>query len=46
MWDDDKTAYVPAGIDVLTFRGTKIAEVMSFLTADFSRYGLPEELLS
>jgi RNA polymerase sigma-70 factor (ECF subfamily) len=45
MWDDDKAAYVPGGIDVLTFRGTKIAEVTAFLTADFSQFGLPGELL-
>ncbi|MFC0106468.1 RNA polymerase subunit sigma-70 [Kibdelosporangium aridum] len=36
--------YVPAGLDLLRFDGSKIAEVVSFLTADFPRYGLPTKL--
>ncbi|CAM3889827.1 RNA polymerase subunit sigma-70 [Kibdelosporangium persicum] len=36
--------YVPTGLDLLRFEGTRIAEVVSFLTADFSRYGLPEKI--
>ncbi|GAA0979061.1 sigma-70 family RNA polymerase sigma factor [Acrocarpospora macrocephala] len=45
MWDADRAAYTPAGLDVLTLRGTKIAEVVSFLIADFSRFGLPSNVV-
>ena len=44
MWNDDVSAYVPAGLDLVTLRGTQIAEVVSFLTADFPTYGLPDRL--
>jgi hypothetical protein len=45
MWDRDQAAFVPAGLDVLTLRGTEIAEVVAFLTADFAPFGLPEKIL-
>lgn len=44
LWDADRAAHVPAGLDVLTLRGDRIAEVVSFLTADFGRFGLPSEI--
>ncbi|MGP4028390.1 sigma-70 family RNA polymerase sigma factor [Actinomadura sp. 3N407] len=44
MWDDARAVYVPAGLDLLVLRDTRIAEVVSFLDADFSRFGLPMEL--
>ncbi|TCO43777.1 sigma-70 family RNA polymerase sigma factor [Actinocrispum wychmicini] len=44
MWDDTEAAYIPAGIDVLALRGPKITEVVSFLTADFTLFRLPERL--
>src|SRR5437899_2701631 len=44
MWDDAKAAYLPAGIDVLSLSGRKITAVVSFLTADFTRFGLPDRL--
>ncbi|TDC97808.1 sigma-70 family RNA polymerase sigma factor [Actinomadura sp. 7K507] len=44
MWDDARAAYVPAGLDLLVLRDTRIAEVVSFLDADFSSFGLPMEL--
>ncbi|WP_326555621.1 sigma-70 family RNA polymerase sigma factor [Micromonospora sp. NBC_01813] len=44
MWSDDRAAYVPAGLDVLTLRGRQVAEVVSFLDADFPAFGLPAEL--
>jgi RNA polymerase sigma-70 factor (ECF subfamily) len=36
--------FVPSGLDVVTLRGSAIAEVVSFLEADFPEYGLPVEL--
>lgn len=44
LWDADRAAHVPAGLDVLTLRGDRIAEVVSFLAADFGRFGLPSEI--
>jgi RNA polymerase sigma-70 factor (TIGR02960 family) len=40
----DGTAYVPMGLDVLTVRGGVVQEVVAFLEADFSRFGLPERI--
>lgn len=36
--------YVPQGLDLLVLRGSAIAEVVSFLEADFAEFGLPVEL--
>jgi hypothetical protein len=44
MWNPEKNAYIPAGLDLLALRGDKIAEVVSFLTAGFGMFGLPEEI--
>ena len=44
MWDDKLSVYGRAGLDVLTIRGDRIAEVVSFLTADLTEFGLPKEL--
>jgi RNA polymerase sigma-70 factor (TIGR02960 family) len=44
MWNAERETYVPGGLDVLTLRGDRIAEVVSFLNADFSFFGLPDEL--
>lgn len=44
MWDETMGVYVAAGLDLLALRGTGIAEVVSFLTADLSDFGLPREL--
>ncbi|GAA2365330.1 sigma-70 family RNA polymerase sigma factor [Nonomuraea africana] len=46
MWDEHRARYVPAGLDLLVLRGTKVAEVVSFLDADFPAFGLPAELTS
>jgi RNA polymerase sigma-70 factor (TIGR02960 family) len=43
LWDEDKGGYVAAGLDLLFLRGTNVAEVVSFLQADFAAYGLPAE---
>lgn len=44
LWAEEQGAYVPGGLDLLTLRGTKIAEVVAFRTADFSMFGLPEKI--
>ncbi|GAA3396610.1 RNA polymerase subunit sigma-70 [Cryptosporangium minutisporangium] len=36
--------YRPSGLDVLTVRSGRVAEVVSFLTADLTAFGLPENL--
>jgi RNA polymerase sigma-70 factor (TIGR02960 family) len=43
MWDG--TAYVPMGLDVLTVRDGAVHEVVSFLEADFARFGLPPRIM-
>ncbi|GAB2748394.1 sigma-70 family RNA polymerase sigma factor [Amycolatopsis magusensis] len=44
LWDEERGAYLPGGLDLLSLRGGRIAEVVSFLDADFGRFGLPERL--
>ena len=45
MWDAGRSAYVFHGIDVLTFRGTRIAAITAFLhNGLFADFGLPDEL--
>lgn len=44
LWDDERDAYVPAGLDLLALRGQRVAEVVSFLDARFSSFGLPAQL--
>jgi RNA polymerase sigma-70 factor (TIGR02960 family) len=36
--------YVPSGLDVVVLRESEIAEVVSYLEADFPAFGLPAEL--
>lgn len=43
-WDPARGGFVPGGLDVLAVRGDRIAEVVSFLRADFALFGLPPEL--
>ena len=43
-WDEERGVHLPCGLDVLAVRSDRIAEVVSFLDADFSRFGLPESL--
>jgi RNA polymerase sigma-70 factor (TIGR02960 family) len=40
----DGDRYVPGGLDLLALRGGRVAEVVSFLDADFARFGLPAVL--
>jgi RNA polymerase sigma-70 factor (ECF subfamily) len=44
LWNEDLCKYDPAGLDLLVLRGARIAEVVSFLNADFPTHGLPAEL--
>ncbi len=44
LWDDDAACFVPGGLDVLTLRGSRVAEVTAFLDADLTRFGLPFRL--
>jgi RNA polymerase sigma-70 factor (TIGR02960 family) len=43
-WDEDHGVFVPGGLDLLILRGTEIAEVVSFLSADFAAFGLPQQI--
>lgn len=43
-WDDRQRAYIPGGLDMLTLRGRQVAEVISFLDADFPAFDLPAQL--
>jgi RNA polymerase sigma-70 factor (ECF subfamily) len=44
LQDDATRAYVPGGLDVLTIRNGQVAEVTAFLTADLTRFGLPDRI--
>ncbi|WP_255511168.1 sigma-70 family RNA polymerase sigma factor [Micromonospora sp. WP24] len=43
-WDEEQGAYLPGGLDALTLRGEGIAEVVSFLNADFAAFDLQPRL--
>jgi RNA polymerase sigma-70 factor (TIGR02960 family) len=44
LWDEPAGLYLPGGLDVLTIRSGRVAEVTAFLTADLTRFGLPAHL--
>ncbi|MGH3375489.1 MAG: nuclear transport factor 2 family protein [Actinoallomurus sp.] len=45
MWDEARARYVATGLDLLALRGTRIAEVVSFLTPEiFPMFGLPMDI--
>jgi RNA polymerase sigma-70 factor (TIGR02960 family) len=44
LWQDDANAYVPGGLDVLTIRDGRVAQVVAFLSADLTAFGLPATL--
>ena len=46
LWDDAEDAFVPGGLDVITIRDGRVADVVVFLSADFATFGLPERLTS
>jgi RNA polymerase sigma-70 factor (ECF subfamily) len=44
LWDDATALYVPGGLDILTIRDDHITDVISFLAADLTKFGLPAHL--
>jgi len=44
LWDRAAGAYVPGGLDVLALRDGCVAEIVAFLTADLTRFGLPPRI--
>jgi RNA polymerase sigma-70 factor, ECF subfamily len=44
LWDDTASAYLPGGLDVLTLHNGQVSEIVSFLTADLTDFGLPADL--
>ena len=47
LWDGEKGTYRATGLDVLTLRGARIANITAFATPEvFRRFGLPDELPS
>jgi RNA polymerase sigma-70 factor (TIGR02960 family) len=45
MWDESRAVHVAVALDLLVLRGTRIAEVVSFLTPEiFGMFGLPAEI--
>jgi RNA polymerase sigma-70 factor (ECF subfamily) len=42
--EEDAGAYVPGGLDVLTLRDGRVAEIVAFLEADLTRFGLPARI--
>ena len=43
---DDAAAYIPGGLDVLTLLDGRVAEIVAFLDADLTRFGLPAHVRS
>lgn len=41
LWDETADAYLPGGLDVLTVRDGQVAEIVAFLSADLTTFGLP-----
>jgi RNA polymerase sigma-70 factor (TIGR02960 family) len=46
LWDAAAGAYLPGGLDVLTIRDDRVTEIVAFLAADLSHFGLPAALPS
>jgi RNA polymerase sigma-70 factor (TIGR02960 family) len=44
LWDDAAGAYMPGGLDVLAIRDGRVAEIVAFLSADLTDFGLPASL--
>lgn len=41
LWDEEAGHYVPGGLDLLTIREGRVTEIVAFLAADLTRFGLP-----
>jgi RNA polymerase sigma-70 factor (TIGR02960 family) len=44
MWDESAGRYVPGGLDVLSLSGDHVCEIVTFIDADFTEFGLPATL--
>lgn len=44
MWDDASDAYIPGGLDVLAIQNGRVSEIIAFLDADLTDFGLPASL--
>jgi RNA polymerase sigma-70 factor (TIGR02960 family) len=44
-WDDGASAYLPGGLDLLRLCPGGVAEVVSFLEADLTAFGLPAKIV-
>jgi RNA polymerase sigma-70 factor (TIGR02960 family) len=44
LWDAAAGAYIPGGLDVLTIQNGRVAQIVAFLSADLTNYGLPASL--
>jgi RNA polymerase sigma-70 factor (TIGR02960 family) len=44
LWDEDADAYIPGGLDVLTIQDGQVAQIVAFLSADLTDFGLPASL--
>lgn len=44
LWDDAANAYTAGGLDVVTVRGGRVSEIVAFLGADLTVFGLPARL--
>lgn len=44
LWDGATGHYAPGGLDVLTIYEGAVAEIVAFLTADLSQFGLPARI--
>lgn len=44
LWDDDAGSYLPGGLDVLSIQNGRVAQIVAFLSADLTNYGLPASL--
>jgi RNA polymerase sigma-70 factor (ECF subfamily) len=41
LWDEHAGHYAPGGLDIVTIRQGRISEIVAFLAADLTRFGLP-----
>jgi RNA polymerase sigma-70 factor (ECF subfamily) len=45
LWDEERAAYLPASLEVLTLEGTQVREIHAFVFPElFPAFGLPAEL--